>query len=281
MRWIYIAFIILFCATMTTFQSIIIAIIEGLTEFLPISSTAHMKFAHPLLGITATPFNDLFEVVIQLAAILAVVVLYWKKFFDFKNFKFYFKLIIAVIPALVGGLLLKKHIDAALDNLTVISWVMVAGGVVLLFIDSVFKKPTIDSEEKITNKTAFIIGCGQVLAIIFPGLSRSAATIITGMSQKLTRSEAAEFSFFLAVPTMLAASAKSFWDTYNEHPEVIDSSNLLTLLLGSAVAFIVSIIAIKFFIDFLKKHGFRVWGIYRIVAGVIMLLLIWFGVIAH
>jgi undecaprenyl-diphosphatase len=223
----------------------------------------------------------MFEVVIQLAAILAVVVLYWKKFFDFKNFKFYIKLIIAVIPALVGGLLLKKHIDAALDNLTFIACVMVAGGVVLLFIDSIFKKPAIDAEEKITNKIAFIIGCGQVLSIVFPGLSRSAATIITGMSQKLTRSEAAEFSFFLAVPTMLAASAKSFWDTYSEHPEVIDSSNLLTLLLGSAVAFIVSIIAIKFFIDFLKKYGFRVWGIYRIVAGVIMLLLIWFGIIAH
>ena len=266
---------------MTTFQSIIIAIIEGLTEFLPISSTAHMKFAHPLLGITSTPFIDMFEVVIQLAAILAVVVLFWKKFFNFKSFSFYFKLVIAVIPVLVGGLLLKKHIDAALGNLTFIACVMVAGGVVLLFIDNFYKKPIIETEEKITNKTAFIIGCGQVLSIIFPGLSRSAATIITGMSQKLTRSAAAEFSFFLAVPTMLAASVKSFWDTYGEHPEVIDSSNLLTLLLGSAVAFIVSVLAIKFFINFLKKYGFRVWGIYRIVAGVIMLLLIWFGVIAH
>lgn len=266
---------------MTTFQAIIIAIIEGLTEFLPISSTAHMKFAHPLLGITASPFNDMFEVVIQLAAILAVVVLFWKKFFDFKSFGFYIKLIVAVIPALVVGFFLKKHIDAALGNLTFIACVMVAGGVVLLFIDTAFKKPSIDTNEKITNKTAFIIGCGQVLSIVFPGLSRSAATIITGMSQKLTRITAAEFSFFLAVPTMLAASAKSFLDTYSEHPEVMDSANLHTLLLGSVVAFIVSVLAIKFFIDFLKKHGFRVWGIYRIVAGVIMLLLIWFGVIAH
>lgn len=266
---------------MTTFQSIVIAIIEGLTEFLPISSTAHMKFAHPLLGIAASPFNDMFEVVIQLAAILAVVVLFWKKFFDFKNVGFYIKLVVAVLPALVVGFLLKKYIDAALGNLIFIACVMVAGGVVLLFIDTVFKKPIIDTNEKITNKTAFIIGCGQVLSIIFPGLSRSAATIITGMSQKLTRITAAEFSFFLAVPTMLAASAKSFLDTYTEHPEVMDSANLHTLLLGSVVAFIVSILAIKFFIDFLKKHGFRVWGIYRIVAGVIMLLLIWFGVIAH
>ena len=169
-----------------------------------------MKFAHPLLGIAPSPFVDMFEVVIQLAAIMAVVVLYWKKFFDFKKFNFYLKLIVAVIPALIFGFLLKKHIDAALGNLSFIAWVMVAGGVVLLFIDKVFKNPLIDSEEKVTNKTAFIIGCGQVLSIVFPGLSRSAATIITGMSQKLTRSAAAEFSFFLAVPTMLAASTKSF-----------------------------------------------------------------------
>jgi undecaprenyl-diphosphatase len=266
---------------MSTIQSIIIAIIEGLTEFLPISSTAHMKFAHPLLGISPSPFVDMFEVVIQLAAIGAVVVLYWKKFFDFKKFNFYIKLIIAVIPALVFGILLKKHIDAALGNLVFISCVMVAGGVILLFIDNVFKNPTIDSEEKVTNKTAFIIGCGQVLSIVFPGLSRSAATIITGMSQKLTRSAAAEFSFFLAVPTMLAASAKSFLDTYLDHPEVLDKSNIITLLLGSAVAFIVAVLAIKFFIGFLKKYGFRIWGVYRIIAGVIMLILIWQGLIKH
>ena len=266
---------------MTNFQSIIIAIIEGLTEFLPISSTAHMKYAHPLLGITASPFTDMFEVVIQLAAVLAVVVLYWKKFFDFKKFNFYTKLIIAVVPALVFGFFFKKYIDAALGNLVFIACVMIGGGVVLLFIDNVFNHPSIDSEEKVTNKTAFIIGCGQVLSIIFPGLSRSAATIIAGMSQKLTREEAAEFSFFLAVPTMLAASAKSFLDTYKDNPEVLDKSNLVTLGLGSAVAFIVSVLAIKFFIDFLKKHGFRVWGVYRIIVGIIMLLLIWRGVIGN
>lgn len=264
---------------MTTVQSIVIAIIEGLTEFLPISSTAHMKFAHPLLGVAPSPFVDMFEVVIQLAAIMAVVVLYWKKFFDFKKFSFYIKLIIAVIPALVFGILLKKHIDAALGNLSFIAWVMVGGGVILLFIDKVFKNPVVDAEEKVTNKTAFIIGCGQVLSIVFPGLSRSAATIITGMSQKLTRNAAAEFSFFLAVPTMMAASAKSFLDTYLDHPEVLERSNLITLLLGSAVAFIVSVLAIKFFIDFLKKYGFRIWGVYRIIAGVIMLILIWKGIV--
>jgi undecaprenyl-diphosphatase len=156
---------------------------------------------------------------------------------------------------------------------------MVTGGIILLFIDDIFKNPTVDSEEKITNKTAFIIGCGQVLSIVFPGLSRSAATIITGMSQKLTRSAAAEFSFFLAVPTMFAASAKSFWDTYKENPEAIAKDNITILLIGSAVAFVVALMAVKFFIDFLKKYGFRVWGVYRIIAGFTMLFLIWKGIV--
>lgn len=266
---------------MTSFQSIVIAIVEGLTEFLPISSTAHMKFVNPMIGVDAqAPFTEMFEVVIQLASILAVVVLYHKKFFQFKSISFYLKLVIAVIPALVFGALLKKHIDAALGNLYFIAGVMLAGGVVLLFVDKWFTRPTIDTEEKISNKNAFVIGCGQVLSIVFPGLSRSAATIITGMSQKLTRSAAAEFSFFLAVPTMLAASAKSFWDTYKEHPEVVGKDNLTTLLMGSAVAFIVALIAIRFFIGFLKKYGFTVWGWYRIIAGITMLILLWKGVIA-
>lgn len=260
---------------MDTFQAIIVAIVEGLTEFLPISSTAHMKFIHPLLGVADSPFVNMYEVIIQLAAILAVVVLYWKKFFGFKGIGFYTKLIIALLPALIGGFFLKKYIEAALGNLIFIACVMVAGGIVLLFIDKVFTRPTIDSEEKVSNKTAFIIGCGQVLSIIFPGLSRSAATIITGMSQKLTRSAAAEFSFFLAVPTMLAASAKSFWDTYKENPGVIGKDNLTTLLIGSVVAFTVALLAIRFFISFLKKYGFRIWGVYRIIAGLTMLFLIW------
>jgi undecaprenyl-diphosphatase len=264
---------------MTVLQAIIIAIVEGLTEFLPISSTAHMKFTNPLLGVQHSAFGDMFEVVIQLAAILAVVVLYWRKFFDVKRLSFYVKLIIAVIPALVVGALLKKHIDAALNNLFFIACVMIGGGIILLFIDNVFKNPTIDSEEKVNNKTSFIIGCFQVLAIVFPGLSRSAASIIGGMSQKLTRSAAAEFSFFLAVPTMLAASAKSFLDTYTEHPEVINKENMILLLIGSIVAFVVALIAIRFFIGFLKKYGFRVWGIYRIIVGVLMLFLIWKGLI--
>jgi undecaprenyl-diphosphatase len=263
---------------MNFFESVVIAVVEGLTEFLPISSTAHIKFTQSLMGMQSSAFDEMFDVVIQLAAILAVVVIYYKKFFDFKRIGFYIKLIIAVIPAIIGALLLKKHIDSALKNIEFMAWVMLIGGVVLLFIDKVFKNPTIDSEEKVSNKTAFIIGCGQILSIVFPGLSRSAATIITGMSQKLTRSAAAEFSFFLAVPTMLAASAKSFLDTYKEHPEVLSSNNFTTLLVGSAISFIVALVAIKFFIGFLKKYGFKVWGIYRIIIGAIMLVLIWKGI---
>lgn len=264
---------------MDIFQSIILGIIEGLTEFLPISSTAHMKFANPLLHVAQTPFREMFEVVIQLAAILAVVVLYAKKFFDFKRIQFYIKLIIAIIPALAVGALAKKYIDSALGNLTFIACVMIAGGVVLLFIDKFFTKSTIVSEEQINNKTAFTIGCFQILSIIFPGLSRSAATIIGGMTQKLTRSVAAEFSFFLAVPTMLAASVKSLWDVHKDHPEVLNTEGLKTLLIGGGVSFVVALIAVKFFIDSLKKYGFKMWGIYRIIAGSIMLALILTGVI--
>ena len=271
---------------MSIFEAVVIAIVEGLTEFLPISSTAHMKFVNPLLGVTPTPFTDMFEIVIQLAAILAVVVLYRKKFFmplsaGTKRFSFYIKLIVAVIPALVFGFLLKKHIDAALGNLIFIACVMIGGGIILLFVDGIFKRPKIDSEEKLTMQSSLIIGCFQVLSIIFPGLSRSAATIIGGMTQKLTRSAAAEFSFFLAVPTMLAASAKSFWDTYKDHPDVVSKDNMMTLLVGSAVAFVVSLLAIRFFIGFLKKYGFKAWGVYRILVGGVMLLLIWKGLIAN
>lgn len=264
---------------MTIFQSIILGIIEGLTEFLPISSTAHMKFANPMLSITPTPFTDMFEVVIQLAAILAVVVLYAKKFFDFKRIQFYVKLIIAVIPALVVGALGKKYIDSALGNLTFIACIMIGGGILFLFIDQFFKNQTIDKEENIDNKNSFIIGCFQVLSIIFPGLSRSAATIIGGMQQKLTRSVAAEFSFLLAVPTMLAASAKSFWDVYKDHHDVLNTDNLSILLIGAVVSFIVALIAVKSFINSLKKYGFRIWGFYRIIVGGIMLALILTGTI--
>lgn len=264
---------------MTIVQAIILAIVEGLTEFLPISSTAHMKFTNPIIGVASTPFSDMFEIVIQLAAILAVVVVYYKKFFDFSRLAFYIKLVIAVIPALVFGVLLKKHIDNALGNLYIIAAVMIAGGILFLFVDRWFLKPTIDDEKQVTNGIAFRIGCFQVLSILFPGLSRSASTIIGGMSQSLTRKAAAEFSFFLAVPTMLAASVKSFWDVYKDHHEVLSKDNYSLLGISSIVCFFVSIIVIRYFIGFLKRHGFKVWGYYRIVIGLVMILLLWRGVI--
>ena len=264
---------------MSWLQAFFVSLIEGITEFLPISSTAHMKFANPFLGISNDGFSEMFEVVIQLAAILSVVVLYWKKFFDFKNFNLYIKLVVAVIPALIGGVLLKKHIDSALSNLTFIACVMIAGGVLLLFVDKWFTKVSISEEKEISYPKAFYIGCFQVLSIIFPGLSRSASTIVGGMSQKLTRTMAAEFSFFLAVPTMFAASVKSFWDVYKESPEVLNSHNFSILGFGAVVSFIVALLAVKLFIGYLQKHGFTLFGYYRIVLGSVILALIVSGVI--
>jgi len=264
---------------MTLIESIIIAIVEGLTEFLPVSSTGHMVIVSSIMGIETDTFTKLFEIVIQLAAILSVVVLYWKKFFDFKKLSFYIKLIIAVIPALIVGALLKKHIDRMLESPVPIAVILLLGGIVLLFVDNWFKRPVIDKEENISNKNAFVIGCFQVLSVLFPGLSRSAATIIGGMQQKLTRKAAAEFSFFLAVPTMLAATVKSLWDVYKESPEVLNTSNLSTLLVGSIIAFIVALISIKFLIGFLQKHGFKLFGYYRIIVGILLLILFYTGVV--
>jgi undecaprenyl-diphosphatase len=264
---------------MDIIQATILAIVEGLTEFLPVSSTAHMKFTNPLIGVAPTPFSNMFEIVIQLAAILSVVFAYSKRFFDFKNPAFYIKLIIAVIPALIAGVLLKKYIDSALDNLKFIASVMIGGGIILLFIDSLFKENTITEEKNISYPKAFIIGCFQVLSVLFPGLSRSAATIIGGMSQKLTRSLAAEFSFFLAVPTMFAASAKSFYDVYKEHPEVLVKNNMTTLGIGAVISFVVALFSIRFFINYLQKHGFKLFGFYRIILGIIILVLLFAGAI--
>ena len=265
---------------MTTVQSVIISIVEGLTEFLPVSSTAHMKITNPLIGVQIDSFEEMFEVVIQLAAILSVVTVYWKKFLDFKSPKFYIKLVIALIPAIIFGALLKKHIDSALSNLTFIACVMIGGGILLLFVDKLFAENNIEDEGEISYTKAGIIGCFQVLSILLPGLSRSAATIVGGMSQKLSRSVAAEFSFFLAVPTMFAASIKSLWDLHKENPAVLkDTSNLGTLAIGSVIAYIIALLSIKFFIGYLQKHGFKVFGIYRIILGSVVLFLIYRGLI--
>jgi len=256
---------------MTLIQAIIIAIVEGITEFLPISSTGHMIITSSLMHIK-DDFKTTYEVAIQLGAILAVVVLYWRKFFDFTKWKFYFKLIIAVIPALLLGFLLSDYIDKLLDSPTTVAISMLVGGIVLLFIDNVFNKHTIDREENISYGRAFIIGIWQCIAMI-PGVSRSAASIIGGMQQKLTRKLAAEFSFYLAVPTMIAATGYKLMKEYKN----IHSEQIKLLAIGNLVAFIVAMLAIKFFIGFLQKHGFKLFGVYRIIAGIVLLILIWKG----
>jgi len=253
---------------MDIIQSIIIAIVEGLTEFLPISSTGHMIIAEKLLGIQETEFTKLFTVSIQLGAILSVVVLYWKKFFDFSRWQFYAKLLVAVIPALLFGLLFADKIDTLLESTTTVVITMILGGVVLLVIDNYFKTPVIETEEKISFQKAFFIGLWQVIAMI-PGVSRSAASIIGGMQQKLTRKLAAEFSFYLAVPTMAAATGYKLLKGY----KTFSSDDIKLLAIGNVVAFIVALLAIKFFIGYLQRHGFKIFGYYRIIVGVILLLL--------
>ncbi len=262
---------------MSIFDSIIIAIIEGLTEFLPISSTGHMIIASSFMGIAKDDFTKLYEVAIQLGAIMSVVVIYWKKFFPLNRWNFYIKLIVAVIPALVLGFIFSKKIDALLESPLTVSITLLLGGFVLLFIDKLFKTHTIERDEQISLSKAFMIGIWQCLAMI-PGTSRSAASIIGGMQQKLTRNLAAEFSFFLAVPTMAAATGYKLLKAYQESPELLkNKENLTSLGIGNLVAFLVAILAIKFFIGFLQKHGFRLFGWYRIIAGIVLLALIYTG----
>lgn len=263
---------------MNSFQAILIAIIEGLTEYLPVSSTAHMVFMSSYFGIQEDDFVKLFQVSIQFGAILAVVALYWKKFFDFSKFSFFIKLACAVVPALVLGKLFDDAIEAVLGNPIPIAIVLIVGGIVLLFIDSKFQNPTILKEEDITIKKAVTIGFWQCLAMM-PGTSRSAASIIGGMQQGLSRHAAAEFSFFLAVPTMLAVTCYSvFLKTYEAsqmkgYELILKSDEHIQLfLLGNVVAFVVAILAIKFFIEIIKQYGFKPWGWYRIVVGAFLLL---------
>jgi undecaprenyl-diphosphatase len=262
---------------MNTLQAFLIAIVEGLTEYLPVSSTAHMVFLSSYFGIQQDDFVKLFQVSIQFGAILAVVVLYWKKFFDFSKLTFFVKLAFAVLPALILGKLFDDKIEAILGDPIPIAIVLILGGIVLLFIDTKFQNPTVSKEEDITIKKAVTIGFWQCLAMM-PGTSRSAASIIGGMQQGLSRHAAAEFSFFLAVPTMLAVTCYSvFFKTYEVSQmkgyELILKSDdhKAFFLLGNLVAFIVAILAIKFFIEIIKKYGFKPWGYYRIIAGSLLL----------
>jgi undecaprenyl-diphosphatase len=250
-------------------DAVIIAIIEGITEFLPISSTGHMVITQWLLGLDATdPFLKAFTVNIQFGAILSVVVLYWRRFLQ--SIWFYVMLLVAFIPTAFFGYLLNDAIDNLLESVHVVAVALLIGGIILLFVDKWF---TQEKEVEITYGKAFFVGLIQCISMI-PGVSRSAATIIGGMSQGMTRKQAAEFSFFLAVPTMFAASAYKLLKGYKENPLVFfDSDRVQLLILGNLVAFFVAMLAIRFFINVLNRYGFRAFGWYRIAVGALLLIL--------
>lgn len=254
---------------MNTLQAIILAVIEGITEFLPVSSTGHMIIASSFFGIASDDFTKLFTIVIQLGAILSVVVLYFKRFFQ--TWDFYFKLFVAFIPAVVLGLLFSDMIDELLESPVTVAVSLLLGGLVLLKVDDWFNH---SEETKVTYLKAFKIGLYQCLAMV-PGVSRSGASIVGGMSQKLARTSAAEFSFFLAVPTMFGATAKKCYDYYKDG-FVLTHDQVNLLIIGNVIAFIVALLAIKSFIEFLSKKGFKVFGYYRIAAGIILLIIHFF-----
>ena len=278
---------------MTWLETVIIAVVEGLTEFLPVSSTGHMIITQNLLGIQqGDPFVHAFTFIIQFGAILSVVCLYWKRFFQFDNtpapegsnvwqrlkhrFYFYWLLIVGVLPAVVIGLLAKKSglLDWLLDSVEVVAVMLVVGGVFMLFCDKLLNKGT--EENKVNEKRAFMIGLYQCISVI-PGVSRSMATIVGGMAQGFTRKRAAEFSFFLAVPTMAGATLLDLLDLLKEDTAWATSHNISMLLLGCGVAFIVALLAMKWFVSFLSKYGFKAFGIYRIVVGGIIIALLLTG----
>lgn len=255
---------------MNVLQAIILAIIEGITEFLPVSSTGHMVIGSTFMGIASQPFVKVFTVAIQLGAILAVIVLYWRRFLQ--NFDFYIKLAIAFAPAVVFGLFLKKYVDQLLENIVVVACSLIAGGILFLFLDDYFEKRSRrnTSIDDVSYPKALKIGFFQVIAMV-PGVSRSAATILGGLTQGLSPTTAAEFSFFLAVPTMFAATAKSLWDYFTEEGGSISQHEWVLLGVGNLVAFVVAMLAIKAFISYLTKNGFKAFGYYRIAVGLIIL----------
>ncbi len=279
---------------MDLIQTIIIAIVEGLTEFLPVSSTGHMIIAQKLLGVPeGDAFVHAFTFIIQFGAILSVVVLYWKRFFQFDNspapegsgtwgklkhkFSFYWLLFVGVLPAVVIGLLAKKSglLDWLLDSVEVVAIMLIVGGIFMLFCDKIFNQGTDD--EPMTEKKAFKIGLFQCISVI-PGVSRSMATIVGGMQQKLTRKRAAEFSFFLAVPTMAGATLLDLIDLMKENADWATTHNITMLIVGCVVAFIVALLAMKWFVAFLTKYGFKAFGWYRIAIGAAIIICLLCGV---
>ena len=259
---------------MNIFQAIIIAIVEGLTEFLPVSSTGHMIITTSIMGISADKFTKLFTIAIQFGTILSVLVLYWKRFFQSINF--YLKLFVGFIPAAIFGVLLSDWIDSLLENVIVVAIMLLLGGVVSILIDKWLSRAEDKQDEELSFIKVLKIGFFQCIAMI-PGVSRSAATIIGGVSQGLSKKQAAEFSFFLAVPTMFAATCKKMLDYYQEGT-VLSSNDWLLLGIGNLVGFVVAIIAIKSFISFITKNGFKVFGYYRIIIGALILILYFMGI---
>ena len=258
---------------MSLFEALVLAIVEGLTEFLPVSSTGHMIIATSLLGMESTPFVKLFTVAIQLGTILSVVVLYFKRFF--KSIDFYYKLFVAFLPAAVLGLVFSDLIDTMLESPMTVAVSLVIGGIILLFVDKWFNNPKIEDSDEISYAKAFRIGLYQCLAMI-PGTSRSGASIVGGMAEKFSRKAAAEFSFFLAVPTMVGATGKKLLDYFMDGGQ-LSSNEVNVLIIGNVVGFIVAIIAIRSFIGFLTKHGFKLFGWYRIIVGLVIIILLLSG----
>ncbi|MBQ8650177.1 MAG: undecaprenyl-diphosphate phosphatase [Flavobacteriales bacterium] len=275
---------------MDILDTIIIAIVEGLTEFLPVSSTGHMIIAQNVLGVESTEFVKAFTFIIQFGAILSVLVLYWKIFFRLNHnpapegagvvkrflhrFDFYWNLLVSFVPAAVLGLLFSDAIDAMLERVEVVAVMLIIGGVFMLFCDKIFNKGS--SDTPLTERRAFMVGLFQCISMI-PGVSRSMATIVGGMSQGMTRKDAAEFSFFLAVPTMAGATLYKVYKLFKEGGMELIEGNMMTLIVGNVVAFIVALLAIKFFISFVTKYGFKAFGWYRIVVGGIIIAMLMAG----
>lgn len=278
---------------MSVVEAIILAIVEGLTEFLPISSTGHMVIAQSLMGMESTEYVKSFTVMIQFGAILSVVVLYFKRFVNFSlpsdmwhgnvpgwrrtlaRFRFYFKLVVGVVPAVIFGLLLNDWIDRMLGSVWVIAVNLILGGFVMLFIDGLIRR---NERSEITYLNAFVIGLFQCIAILLPGMSRSMSTIVGGMTQGLTRKAAAEFSFFLAVPTMFGATLLKAYKMWKEGGMEVFSQNMDTLIIGNVVSFIVGLMAIRFFVAYLSKHDFKAFGVYRIIVGGIIIAMLLLGI---
>ena len=254
---------------MSLLDAVLMAIVEGLTEFLPVSSTGHLIITSSLMGVANHPFTKTFTVALQLGAILSVIVLYWRRFFQ--SFDFYFKLFVAFIPAAILGLLLNDYIDLLLERVDVVAYMLILGGIIFLLIDRIFSASEEHGKTEVSYPNALKIGLFQTIAMI-PGVSRSAATIIGGLTQKLNKKAAAEFSFLLAVPTMFAATAYKLYKFYNEGNS-FGQEEVTLLLVGNVVAFVVAILAIKSFIGFLTKHGFKLFGYYRIIVGIVILVL--------